>query len=343
VEQSSNTYCEKLAIPVPCVEDAMQRPGVKLFHLMVVALLEAGEPLGLLDIVVRLTLAGVDAPSGDLEMSLKKAWHGKEPVYRLPDGRYGLTLDSHELEHVLWMTGSRPEKPRQPLPELAPEPSVPGDDQPLGSEELAEALRSRRPPRFSELRLAAAVLDTKQRPMTLSEVSASLMQAAGSEVRLYSQNPRYWAGRLLAVDAEGRMHLEPGAPEIRQVRRMVRETLRATRRDRALEEQREAAWKAHQASREEEERQAARVAEGLRRAVLRVVPEPDSPHAVAILDESARSIRTFVGKEIGDVPAVLRGFDLIAGLFVRDTLHALGSSPLDGGSSTSSRHRRRGG
>ncbi len=98
---NSNPYCQKLDIAVPRVEDAMRRPGVKLFHLMVVTLLEQGQPVELRDIAARLDAAGAESPIGDLELSLKKAWHGLQPVYPLPDGRYGLVLGSFELEHIL--------------------------------------------------------------------------------------------------------------------------------------------------------------------------------------------------------------------------------------------------
>ena len=55
----SNSYCERLDLPVPSVEQVAAKPGVKLFHLMVVTLLERGEPLPLIAIAKRLRVAGV--------------------------------------------------------------------------------------------------------------------------------------------------------------------------------------------------------------------------------------------------------------------------------------------
>src|SRR6266540_5896429 len=90
-----NRYCERLGLAsVPRVEDVLGRDKVNLFHLMVVALLERGGPMAVEEIAERLTDAGATAESGDTALSIKKAWHGREPVYRDPDGRLGLNLSA---------------------------------------------------------------------------------------------------------------------------------------------------------------------------------------------------------------------------------------------------------
>jgi hypothetical protein len=51
--------------------------------------------------------AGVVAGSGDLALSPKKAWHGMGPVYRHAQGRFGLSLSSASLKHILRTAGLR--------------------------------------------------------------------------------------------------------------------------------------------------------------------------------------------------------------------------------------------
>ena len=73
-----NRYCERLGIKVPRLEDSLAKRDARLFHLMVVALLEHGQPMTLEQIVARLKAAGVrpgygGARSTDLADSLKKA------------------------------------------------------------------------------------------------------------------------------------------------------------------------------------------------------------------------------------------------------------------------------
>ncbi len=92
---------------MPCVEDVLSR-DLNLFHPMVVALLERGGPMTVEQIAERLTDAGVIAESGDMVLSLKKAWHGREPVYRDSGGRLGLNLSSSELDRMVWHSGLRP-------------------------------------------------------------------------------------------------------------------------------------------------------------------------------------------------------------------------------------------
>ncbi len=104
-----NPYCSKLGIAIPDLRAIVERhKKVKLFHFMVVALVQRGEPMSLTEIARRLYEVGVGASIADLELGLKRAWHGSEPVHKRPDGLYALDLTSSDLDLILYMTGARP-------------------------------------------------------------------------------------------------------------------------------------------------------------------------------------------------------------------------------------------
>ena len=102
----TNHYCDRLDLPVPRLEEFVGRRDIKLFDLMVVALLEHGAPLSSELLAARLTAAGVEAATGDMAYSLKKAWHGMEPVYRDAEGRWGLNLSTIGIEIPSVPTGA---------------------------------------------------------------------------------------------------------------------------------------------------------------------------------------------------------------------------------------------
>lgn len=320
----SNPYCERLGVPVPRVEDALGRRDAKLFHLMIVALLERGGPMSVEEIGARLETAGAMAPSGDLVLALRKAWHGLQPVYRTHDGRMGLELSSIELESHLWRLKLREPRFRPPDEAPLPDPVLPGDEIPLLANEIAVALRATNLRALSGLRTAAAVLDASARPMTLAEIESFLEAAAGERRPLRVQSPSYWTGRLLRLDAAGRLSIDPATPELRAVRRAVRDVVRAEMRKEAMELRRRAAWKERDAILDAERRQQARAAAAMRRVVLRAVPDPTKPKAMALLDPETRELRSFVGDEVSEVAAALAAYDLVIGLNIRDTLHVLG-------------------
>jgi hypothetical protein len=87
-----NTYCRRLGISVPRVEVVAQLPDVRLFHLVVVALLERGGSMTIDEIVERLERAALPArfATPDRAASVKKAWHGQPPLVRDGDDRLAL-------------------------------------------------------------------------------------------------------------------------------------------------------------------------------------------------------------------------------------------------------------
>lgn len=320
-----NLYCERLGLPVPRLEDVVHRKQIRLFHLMVVALLERGRPMGLGDLAGRLNSAGVVAASGDLALSLTKAWHGSQPVYRDAEGNFGLNLSSAALESILWTAGLR--APRFAAPAPPPVPAQPADEIPLSENELDAAFRDRFISGFSALRQAAAVLDALGRRMTVEDVEAYLARLTPHREALTADRVRWWRSTLVAVAGDGLLTLNRASPDLGTMRRAVRNLARLAYVQRA----RDAHWAQIRAEREavlaDGRRRQEHEAAALRRAVVRAVPEPVNPQALALLDVGTRSIRTFVGDAIAAAPEALSGFDLLAGLHIRETLHALRLDP----------------
>ena len=123
-------------------------------------------------------------------------------------------------------------------------------------------------------------------------------------------------GDLLQIDLQ--------SPHLFAMRRAVRKLAERRLKQAAIDEQlrhRRQAYEAREAERRERDRA---LAEHLRRTVLRVVPDQGSPAAAALLDIGQRVIRSFVGSELLELPAVLQDYDLIAAIRTRETLYSLG-------------------
>ena len=134
-----NTYCERLGVPVPDLDEVLDRKQMKLFHAVIVALLERGGPMKLDELVERLLDADVYSPIGDMATSIMKAWHGLPPVVKDRDGRYALDPEAEELRWLLHELGVKERAaPRVEPPK--PEIVQPGDEAPLTKEELDAAL-----------------------------------------------------------------------------------------------------------------------------------------------------------------------------------------------------------
>ena len=105
---TSNAYCKALGIQVPRLEVARHSPDANYYSLLIVALLERGEPLTLQEAAKRLEEAGV-APADRALASLKRCRPARPPLYR--DGDL-YALDPHDHEADLWAfrLGLRPPK-----------------------------------------------------------------------------------------------------------------------------------------------------------------------------------------------------------------------------------------
>lgn len=81
---TTNPYCEALGIQVPSLEVARGSPTANYYSLLIVALLERGEPITLEEAAKRFEEAGV-APARRALASLKRCKPGRPPVYRNGD------------------------------------------------------------------------------------------------------------------------------------------------------------------------------------------------------------------------------------------------------------------
>jgi hypothetical protein len=107
----TNRYCETLGIEVPTLEQVVGKrlhtggpPTV--FGLLVVALLERGQPMTLEAVAERLERAGA-GPAEQVLRSLRRCRPARDPVYRDGDD-YGLDPHSYELDLLAFTYGLRP-------------------------------------------------------------------------------------------------------------------------------------------------------------------------------------------------------------------------------------------
>lgn len=113
------TYAQRLGITPPRVEDV--RPRSSLLARMVTAIVEHGAPMEESALAERLLQAGVAVRTGDMVHSMRKAWHGLPPIYREPDGRYGLDLNTDTARYMLHEAGFP--TPRRPQASTAEAPA----------------------------------------------------------------------------------------------------------------------------------------------------------------------------------------------------------------------------
>ena len=109
----SNPYCDALGIGIPKLEVAKDHPEANYYRLLIVFLLERGEPVTLQEAAERFEEAGV-APAAQALASLQRCKPARAPIYR--DGDY-YALDPHDAETDLsvWRLGLRPSE-AAPLP-----------------------------------------------------------------------------------------------------------------------------------------------------------------------------------------------------------------------------------
>lgn len=318
----TNAYCARLELPVPRVDNVVAKTDAKLFHLLVVTLLERGESLSLEAIAERLRVAGVTAATGDLEVSLLKSWHGSKPVYRDDQGFFALDVTAWELQSIIFRLELRPSQQSSVVEQPTIEPVA--DDVPLTAKEVRAALESASADNFSSVRRIAAVLDINGEPMSTTDVEACLAAWSSAPSRVKLSDIQRWPKSCVTVLAGDLLQIDSQSPHLFVMRRAVRKLAERRLQRAAIDEQvreRRQAYAVQQAERRKRDRA---LAVNLRRCVLRVVPAQGPAAAAALLDIGQRVIRSFVGAELLELPTVVQNYDLIAALWTRETLYALG-------------------
>lgn len=319
---TTNSYCQKLGIAVPRVEDAVPRRGMNLHGLMVVALLERGGPMTIEEIADRLELANAACKSGDMALSLTKAWAGREPIFKDAQGRFALDLNYSGLDLMLFIIGAR--GPKSPLPANPPQLKQPPDDSPLTAEEVESALKHISAYQFSAIRRAAAILDVHSAPMPLAEVNRRIVVLTGPKGTVSAVAISGWRSTLVTQDGKGRLILDRASPDLAPVRRAIRKLAYVVLRRKALHDYYDKAREEAEARCEAREELESATAQAMRRAVIRVLPTSGEPQAVAVLDVERREIRTLIGDDVPKAGDWLRQFQVLAGLDLRDSMAALG-------------------
>ena len=114
VEPTTNAWCKPLGITAPKLEVVAGHREANTFALLLVALLERGQPMTLAEVAARFEQAGIAERSRAL-FSLQRCKPGRPPVYREGDLYH---LDPHDEDLDLWVfrLGLRPPKVSRPPP-----------------------------------------------------------------------------------------------------------------------------------------------------------------------------------------------------------------------------------
>ncbi len=322
----TNDWCRVLGIAPPRLEAVAGNREANTFALLLVALLERGAPMTLVEVAVRFEQAGIAARARALQ-SLQRCKPGRPPVYR--DGDF-YHLDPHDYNLDLWAfrLGLRPPKVA-PAKQIAPEPPpVPGPDVALRPAELDEAWKDAHLFGWSAQRLVVAVLDANGGPLPPAEVVAAV--AARTPRHLLDDTPAKFKRRGSAIEvlADGRWAIaaDPGVA-LKLARAAVRERVAVVRRNTGMRTD-PAEFK--RISAEWEKRRQAHGAElaAMSRALLVAFP-PGRPAAAALLDVGEHDVTTFVGDELAALHARLAGYDIVGAVAVRALLRALDFDPGD--------------
>lgn len=321
---TTNPWCQALGITPPKLEAVAGHREANTFALLLVALLERGEPMTLSEVATRFEEAGIAKRSRAL-LSLQRCKPARPPVYREGDIYH---LDPHDDELDLWAfrLGLRPPKVDRIPPKVVEETPRPALETALTFSELDEAWRNASLVSWSAQRLVVAVLDAHGGPLTPAEV-VSAVTARTKWHRLKEDAAKFQRrGSAVEVLADGRWAIAADADAtVKQTREAVRDRVAvarryaATRFDPAVFEQQRAEW---------EKKRAAHGAElaSLSRVLLVAFP-PGRPEAAALLDVGEHEISTFVGDELAALPSRLAAYDILGGVDVRGLLRALGFAP----------------
>lgn len=318
---TGNIYCDALGIAVPSVEKAAQSRDANYYALLIAVVLEHGGPVSLDQAAQRMAAAGVGDAESVLD-SLKRCRPARPPIYRNGDV---YELDPHNDEADLWAfrLGLRPPKtpPLRVIESETEREPLPGTEEPLTIDELAEAWQRYIPTGFSAQRLAVSVLDAHGRPMKPEDVVAHV-EARTNWRQLSVGVAQHWGSNAaVCVREDGLWELRTEHDAVRSARRAVRALIETERRSVCRQPDRTVLEAARERWEREKEAHAEQL-EMLRRVLIYAFPA-DRPEAIVLINVNRRQIETFLGAQMDQVVERLTDYDAIAGLDVRNLLRTL--------------------
>ena len=319
-----NPYCDALGIGIPRLEAARDHRDANYYSLLVVVLLERGEPVTLREAARRFEEAGV-APAAQALASLKRCKPGRAPIYR--DGDL-YALDPHDAEADLWTfrLDLRPSRAIAPEDRPAPEP-LPTVDARLTAAYLDEAWVDGVPSGWSAQRVVLCVLDAHGKAMDPQDV-ISFVSARSRWSPVAARSANYWrSGSAIRVREDGCWELDPDHDALRSARQAVIDRI-DTRRRWAYMRPDPAEIETNRKRFEREREARAEELGRMRRVLIHAFPA-GKPAALVLVDVAERGLDTFVGNEIAGAVEKLAAYDLIAAIDVRALLRALRFEPGD--------------
>ena len=272
------------------------------------------------DAAARFATAGVTSNAEEALAALKRCKPARAPIYRDRDF-YALDPHDDEVDFWLFRLGLRP--PRSaPLRAVSNRSApLPSADQPVTIAALEEAWREGVPSAWSAQRVAVAVLDAHQSPMSADDVTA-FVSARSRWSPLRPESAQFWRSGAIVVREEGVWELDRNHEVVRFTREAVRKRVSDVRRWAAMRPD-TVAMEAHRQRIERERTADAHELAAMRRVLLHAFPAMQ-PRSIALVDVGAREVTTFLGDEIAPALRRLSEYDIIGAVNVRALLRELG-------------------
>jgi hypothetical protein len=315
---TGNPYCAALGITVPRLADAARSPDANYYSLLMVALLERGAPMTLTEVAARFQEVEL-ARADDALASLKRCKPARAPIYRDGD-RYALDPHDDEVRFWLFRLGFVPPRAASLQAARPSAEPLPDPEGPLTEVALDEAWRKGVPASWSAQRVAIAVLDVHDAPMSYADVVA-FVAARSQWSPLREDSSRFWRRGAILIRPDELWELDREHDAVRSARQAVRDRIGDLRRWAAIRPD-PAALKAHQARIERERADHGQQLARLRRVLLHAFPA-SSPQALVLIDVEARAIATYVGDEMLQAVARLAEYEIIGAVGVRALLRTL--------------------
>ena len=316
---TTNAWCERMELTPPKLAALVRHREANNYSLLIVALLERGQPMTLIEVAQRFEEVGI-ADRDDALLSLKRCKPARAPIFRVDD-HYHLDTQHKELRYWISRFDLRPRPAVVPSPVVrAPMPSP---DVALTLAELDEAWTKASVRSWSAKILVIAVLDAHGGgPMAPDEVVAVVAKRTQWHT-LSAVAPHFGrAGSGITVGPDGRWAVALDATEA---------LMRARGDVRAMREVAQK-WAAQhgtpsdQAAQREvndvktAQRKAAHAK--LSRAVLAAFP-PLAPEVVSLVDVGRHTVTTFFVEAFESLVEQLKAYDIIVADGIRHLLRAL--------------------